>query len=275
LLLLVVLSALPGFALGADSWPDLSILLPVLGGMLLLGCSCSALNGVIERDRDALMERTRDRPLVTGVLSPAEVTAFGVITGLGSVALLWWGGGWPAAALGAGTEAFYLVVYTVWLKPRTHWNTVLGASVGAAAPLIADIAPDGRIGVGGWLLFALVFAWTPPHFGAISLYRKEEYGAAGFKMMANVLGDDPTRRRTLPWTFLTLAISLAPVPLGLVHPAYAAPAGLLGAWFLGAHIRQIRVATTEMDRAMFRVSVRYMGAIILAMLIAMPWAPAG
>jgi protoheme IX farnesyltransferase len=161
---------------------------------------------------------------------------------------------------------FYIFVYTIWLKPRSPWNAVIGGAAGAAAPLIADVAVNGHIGPAGLLLFAVVFFWQPPHVWAIALYRKADYEAAGIPMLPSVIGDQPTRRRMLWYTLGLIPISLAPVALGLLGPIYAAVALVMNGWFVWAAVRVLRERDEESARAMFRVSLLYLFALFLAML---------
>ena len=126
-----------------------------------------------------------------------EAVIFGCAISALGVTVLFMTGGWLPASIGVVTLAHYLLVYTIWLKPRTPQNIVIGGAAGAASPLIADAAIDGRLGLWGFVLFLIVFVWTPPHFWAIALYRKREYAAAGFPMLPNVGGDRATRRQML------------------------------------------------------------------------------
>jgi len=198
---------------------------------------------------------------------PTAVLTYGVVLTVLSTAMLYVIGGFLAAAVGLGTIVFYVGVYTLWLKPRTPQNIVIGGAAGATAPLIASAAMTGTITLGAWLLFAIVFLWTPPHFWAVALYRKKEYAKAGFPMMPLVVGDQPTRWRSLVYTIATLAVSLVPVWLGDLSPLYAAVAVGLGFWFLWSVIASIQRQTNEADRAVFRVSISYLTFLYLAMLI--------
>jgi protoheme IX farnesyltransferase len=172
-----------------------------------------------------------------------------------------------AAALGVATILFYVVVYTVWLKPRSTWNAVVGGAAGAAAPLIADAAVNGSVGPAGWLLFAIVFLWQPPHVWAIALFRKEDYEAAGIPMLPNVIGDEPTRWRMLYYTLALIPVTLAPVPLGLLGTGYLVVAMALGAWFVWHAVRVLRERNNASAQRMFQVSMIYLFALFAAMLV--------
>ena len=164
--------------------------------------------------------------------------------------------------LGAFT---YGVVYTVWLKPRSAWNAVIGGAAGAAAPLIADAAVNGSVGPAGLLLFGIVFFWQPPHVWAIALYRKSDYEAAGVPMLPSVIGDEATRWRMLWYTLGLVPVTLAPVALGLLGPVYLAVAVGMNAWFVWAALRVLRERTDAAARAMFHVSLAYLFSLFLAM----------
>jgi protoheme IX farnesyltransferase len=157
-------------------------------------------------------------------------------------------------------------VYTVWLKPRSTWNAVVGGAAGAAAPLIADAAVGGQVGAAGWLLFAIVFLWQPPHVWAIALFRKRDYAAAGIPMLPNVIGDQPTRWRMLYYTLALVPVTLAPVPLGLLGWPYLAAALVLDGWFVWHGVRVLRERTQGAARRLFHVSLVYLFALFVAML---------
>jgi protoheme IX farnesyltransferase len=265
LLPMVLFTGLPVLGMAAGGWPNLGLSLAILLGISLAAASANTLNAFIERDVDAQMERTRERPLPAGRLAPGSALAFGLALGLGSVLLLWAVGGVAAAGLGVGSILFYVFVYTIWLKPRSAWNAVIGGAAGAAAPLIADAAVNGSVGAPGLCLFAIVFFWQPPHVWAIALYRKREYEAAGIPMLPSVIGDQPTRRRMVAYTVGLVPVSLAPVALGLLGPIYAAVAVVMGAWFVWLSIRVLRERTDDAARHMFHVSLAYLFALFLAM----------
>jgi protoheme IX farnesyltransferase len=197
LLPMVLFTALPAMVMASGGWPPAEIILVTLLGTALAAASANTLNCYAERDRDALMARTRLRPIPAGRIAAGPALAFGVILGISATLLLWSATTPLAAAVALAGILFYVFVYTVWLKPRTPQSVVVGAAAGAVAPLIADAAMDGRIGWAGVLLFLIVFFWQPPHFWAIALYRKDDYARAGFPMLPLVIGDDATRRRML------------------------------------------------------------------------------
>jgi protoheme IX farnesyltransferase len=267
LLPMVLFTGLPVMGMAAGGWPPLGFVALTLLGIALAAASANALNAYVERDLDALMERTRERPLPAGRISPREALVFGLALGVGSTALLWALAGLPAAGVGVASILFYIFVYTIWLKPRSSWNAVIGGAAGAAAPLIADVAVNGHIGPAGLLLFALVFFWQPPHVWAIALYRKADYEAAGIPMLPSVIGDQPTRWRMLWYTIGLIPVSLAPVALGLLGPIYGSVALVMNGWFVWVAVRVLRERDDDSAQGMFRVSLLYLFALFLAMLV--------
>jgi len=264
---LVLFTAPPALFLDAGRWPGATPLIGVVLGAALVGGACGAFNAYIERERDARMARTRSRPLPTGRLAPQQALKFGVlVAGLG-LAILLGVGGWLSALIGALTLAHYVGIYTLWLKPRTPQNIVIGGAAGAAAPLIADVAVDGRLGVWGIALFAIIFLWTPPHFWAIALYRKSEYAAAGFPMMPCVVGDVATRRRMLAYAIALLPVTLLPWLGGALGLLYASVALLSGAGFIASIVRAMRADSRDQDRRVFFVSIQYLALLFGAMLV--------
>jgi protoheme IX farnesyltransferase len=267
LLPMVLLSGLPALLLAAGGWPGAERVLATLLGTAVAAGAANALNSYLERERDALMERTRTRPLPAGVLTPRSALGFGLALGVVSLAML---GIWTrAAAAGIALAGilFYVFVYTLWLKPRTPLAVILGGVSGAVAPLIADAAVDGRVGAAGLLLFAIVFAWQPPHFYAISLYRAHEFERAGFPMLAGRIGEAATRRRILYWGLAMIALTLAPAALGLLGTLYGLAALAIGAGFLRAALRLLRERTPEAARGVFRASLWQLMGLLLAMLV--------
>jgi heme o synthase len=265
LLPMVLFTGLPVFGMAAGGWPSLGFAALTLLGIALAASSANALNAWIERDKDALMERTRSRPLPAGRLAPTPALVFGLGLGVASAALLFAVAGVPAAGLGVASILFYVFVYTVWLKPRSAWNAVIGGAAGAAAPLIADAAVNGHVGTAGLLLFSIVFFWQPPHVWAIALYRKRDYEAAGIPMLPSVIGDDATRRRMLLYTLGLVPVTLAPVALGLLGSVYLAAALGMNAWFVASVVRLLRERTDEAARRTFHVSLAYLFSLFLAM----------
>lgn len=272
-MVLVLITGLPALVLGKDAWPTLSQAFWVLFGTGLAGGASSAFNAYIERDRDAFMARTRNRPLPASSVLPGAVLAYGWLMTIVSSVVLYMVGGWVPVAVSLATIAFYVFVYTMWLKPRTVQNIVIGGAAGGTAPLIASAAMDGTISAGAWILFAIIFLWTPPHFWGIALVRQKEYAAAGLPMMPHAVGDRGTRWRSLGYTLLLLPVTFLPVALGQLNALYAVAAVGLGLWFLLWVVRSLQRDDYAVDWKVFKVSVAYLSLLFLFMLVdlAIPW----
>ncbi len=267
LLPLVLLSGLPALVMAAGGWPSADVTALILLGTALAAGGANTLNSYLERERDALMERTRRRPLPAGVLRPANALWLGLALTLGGTGLLWRFAGPVAAGVALAGILFYVFIYTLWLKPRTPVGVVLGGVSGAVAPLIADAAVNGSIGAAGWTLFTIIFVWQPPHFWAISLYRRWEYRAAGFPILCDQIGEDATRRRIVHWIAALVPITLLPVALSLIGALYALAALALGGWFLRHAWRLAQSRDDASARRLFRVSLIHLMGIFLAMIL--------
>jgi protoheme IX farnesyltransferase len=266
-LTLVLFTAPPAMVMGHDGWPSAAVIFGIIIGAALIGAGCGALNASWERDRDRKMTRTENRPLPAGRLAVRDAVIFGLAISALGVAVLWATGGWLPAAIGVLTLVHYVLIYTIWLKPRTPQNIVIGGAAGAASPLIADAAIDGRLGIWGLVLFSIIFIWTPPHFWAIALYRKREYAAAGFPMLPNVLGNRATRRHMLAYAIALVPISLLPWFAGELSVVYAMTALIAGGAFIASIARAIRADSSRQDRRVFKISLLYLFAIFGEMLV--------
>jgi protoheme IX farnesyltransferase len=223
-----------------------------------------------DRDIDAVMRRTAGRPLPSGRMLPGEALGFGVVLAVGAVTVMGLAVNWAAAALLALTIAFYVFVYTIWLKRKTPQNIVIGGAAGALPPLVGWAAVSGDIGWGAVALFAIIFFWTPPHFWALSLYRAEEYAAAGIPMLPVVAGARETKRQMLLYTLVLWPVVLAPWFLGFAGPCYAIGAGALSLLFTAAALRVWREpsdADQRSARRMFAFSLLYLFLIFTFLLV--------
>lgn len=263
---LVLFTGLPALAMASGGWPELGTAAWVLGATALAGGACSVLNAYLERDIDARMARTARRPLPVAALAPGHALGYGLALTVVSTALLYAVGGWLAAAVGLGTVLFYVVVYTGMLKRRTPQNIVIGGAAGSTAPMIAEAALTGDITFASLILFLIIFLWTPPHFWAIAIFRKREYGAAGLPMMPNVVGDQHTRWQSLLYTLALVPVTLAPVLTHHLGWVYGLAALVLGLWFTAWNVRVLLVQRPDVDYRMFKASVVYLFLLFSAML---------
>ncbi|MBV9813353.1 MAG: protoheme IX farnesyltransferase [Acetobacteraceae bacterium] len=193
-----------------------------------------------DRDIDALMRRTAARPIPAGRIAPEEALGFGALLAAASVIVMGLATNLMAAALLALSIAFYVVVYTVWLKRRTPQNIVIGGAAGAFPPLIGWAAVTGHLATLPVLLFVIVFLWTPPHFWSLALFASGDYARAGVPMLPVVAGPRATRRQIVLYTVLLIAASMSPWALGLAGPIYGLCAVALGAAFLRHAWRVLR-----------------------------------
>ena len=231
--------------------------------------AAGAINMWYERDLDALMARTRNRPLPAGRVAPDDALGLGVLLSMFSVLLMAVSTNLVAAALLAAAILFYVFVYTIWLKRRTPQNIVIGGAAGAFPPMIGWAAATGDVSAVGIALFLLVFLWTPPHFWALALYRSEDYRRAGVPMLPVVAGPRETKRQMVIYTLLLLPVTLAPTLLGAVGWVYGAVALALSLGFIGHAIAVWRTADDETAfgaaRRMFRYSLIYLAAVFAAL----------
>ena len=225
-----------------------------------------AINMWYDRDIDAVMRRTAQRPLPAGRMQPGEALGFGIVLAVGSVVVMGLSVNWAAAALLALTIGFYVFVYTIWLKRRTPQNIVIGGAAGAFPPLIGWAAVTGQIGWGALALFAIIFFWTPPHFWALSLYSAGEYATAGVPMLPVVAGARETKKQMLLYTLVLWPVSLGPWFLGLAGPVYAGGVAALSLAFTGAALRVWHDETDRSARRMFAFSLLYLFLIFTLLL---------
>jgi len=233
---LVVYTGAVGVALAPGSLHPVLAAVAVLCIAVAAGAA-GAINMWYERDIDARMTRTMNRPLPAGRMDPGQALGFGVVLAVGAVTLMGLALNWAAAALLALSVAFYVFVYTIWLKRRTPQNIVIGGAAGAFPPVIGWAAATGDVAAPALALFAIIFAWTPPHFWSLALFRRDDYARAGIPMLPVVAGGRETRRQILLYTILLLPISLTPWLLGAAGGLYAAAALLLGGAFLLCALR--------------------------------------
>jgi protoheme IX farnesyltransferase len=262
---LVVLSGLAGLVAAPGDLHPLLAAVAIL--CIAVGAGAAgAINMWYDRDIDALMQRTRQRPIPAGRVDPDEAAGFGVVLAIGAVALMALAINWLAAGLLALTIAFYVVVYTMWLKRRTPQNIVIGGAAGACPPLIGWAAVTGDIGLAPVALFLLIFLWTPPHFWALALDRCGDYARAGVPMLPVVAGARATKKQMLIYTVLLFPLALAPWALGLTGALYALTAAVLGALFVLAAARVWFDSAERAARQMFAFSIAYL-FLLLTMII--------
>lgn len=245
---------------------------PVLAAVAVLSIALAsgaagAINMWYDRDIDALMERTRSRPIPQGIIPPSEAAAFGVIITIAAVCLMGLAVNLLAAGLLALASVTYIFVYTMWLKRRTPQNIVIGGASGAFPPMIGWAAATGEVTLTSVVLFLIIFFWTPPHFWALSLFRNGDYARAGVPMMSVVAGPKSTKRQMFVYTLLLLPLAVAPYFLHAAGPIYLAGATILGLLFVACAVSVLRDETDRSAKRMFGFSILYLFLLFALLMI--------
>lgn len=234
---------------------------------IALGAGASGvLNQWYDRDIDKVMDRTKDRPIPLGKILPSEAFSFGIISSILSIIILGLAVNWLAASLLAFTIFFYAVVYTIWLKRNTVQNIVIGGAAGAFPPVIGQVCATGNIALESVILFMIIFLWTPPHFWALAIIRKEDYASAKIPMLPIVSGDRVTRKNILIYTFLLVPFSYMPWVLNYAGTFYLIIISLFGLEFLRKAILLYRKKEGS-EKSLFLYSILYLSLIFAGICI--------
>lgn len=225
------------------------------------------LNMWYEREIDALMERTKNRALPQGRICPEDALGFGVVLSVGSVLLMGVAVNWIAAAYLSLTIGFYVFIYTIWLKPRSPQNIVIGGASGAFPPLIGWACVMGETPLEAWLLFAIIFFWTPPHFWALALHRHDDYKVAAIPMLPVVCGAQATKRQILLYSVVLIVTSLVPWWIDMVSWGYGLVATLLGLIFLFLAARLYHTGSSKSAMRLFGFSIVYLFLLFLMLTV--------
>jgi heme o synthase len=262
---LLLITTVPSMVLAAGRWPGLGpVIATLIGGSLSAG-GANALNNYVDRDIDQIMKRTRSRPLARDEVPPSHALLFGIVLGVAGFAWLWATTNLLAAAIATAALLFYVFVYTLRLKRTTTQNIVIGGAAGAAPALVGWAAVTGSLALPAWVLFLIVFYWTPPHFWALAIRYRDDYEKAGVPMLPVVAGVEATTRKMLLYTGLMVAISLLLVPVAGMRWIYLVAAVVLGAWFLWDTWRVYRRPQDAMR--LFTTSTVYLAALFGAVML--------
>jgi heme o synthase len=242
------------------------VALTCLGGALSAG-GAGAINHWFDRDLDAVMVRTANRPVPAGRVAPRNALIFGILLGVSAFVLLAETVNLLAAVLSLSGLLGYVFVYTIWLKRRTPQNIVIGGAAGAVPPLVAWAAVTGDLSGSALYLFAIVFYWTPPHFWALSLLMKDEYAKAGVPMMPVVRGEEETRFQIVLYTFLLVAVTILPFAGGLFGAVYFISAIVLGAGFIALAVKLFRTRERRPALRLYLSSLAYLALLFAAMVV--------
>jgi protoheme IX farnesyltransferase len=264
---LVLATTAVGFVAGCAGPIDFALMFHTIVGTALAAAGANALNQLMERDFDALMHRTANRPIPSGRIAPVEALCFGLLTSAASIFYLALLATPLAAAVAAATLASYLLLYTP-LKRRTPWCTAVGAIPGALPPVIGWAAARGSIGLGALLLFAIVFVWQIPHFWAIAWIYRDDYRRASFPMLAVIDSDGRRTGRQVIWLCsLLLAVSTLPWWLGVSGAWYFGGAILLGLLFLASGVKFATAISNATARRLMLVSIAYLPLLLGLMIM--------
>jgi heme o synthase len=269
----LLVTTVPTMFLAAKGLPPAWLVLATLFGGILAAGSANTLNCYLDRDIDQVMHRTRNRPLATGAVSPREALVFGLVLGVASV--LWLGlvVNWLSAWLALGAIAFYVLVYTMVLKRRTPQNIVWGGAAGCMQVLIGWAAVTGSLGWAPFVLFLVIFLWTPPHYWPLSMRFEDDYAAAGVPMLPVVASDVAVARRVVAYSWGMVAASLLLVPVAPTGPVYAASAVVLGVVFLVEAHRLLARARAGVvgprlnPMRLFHFSITYVSLLFVAVAV--------
>lgn len=263
---LLLLTTLAPMFITDRGWPSIGLIgWVILGGYLMAG-GANAVNMWFDRDIDQNMARTKTRPIASGRISPAAGLVFGLGLGAVAFAIFWNFVNALSAWLAAAGFAFYVLVYTLWLKRSTPQNIVIGGAAGAFPPLVGWAAMTNSIDLAAIYLFAIIFYWTPPHFWALALVKQQDYAKVGIPMMPLVKGDHRTKLQMLGYTIMLVPLTLLPVFSGQQGLFYAVAATVLGSRLLWYCVRLLReTGVTPTAWRMYRYSLLYLALLFLAM----------
>jgi protoheme IX farnesyltransferase len=264
---LLLVTTVPAMVLADGGLPALDLIAAVLVGGGLAAGGANTINCWIERDRDQIMRRTRHRPLPSGEVPATNALIFGLVLEVVAFGLLWPTAGLLAATLTVSATLFYVFVYTIWLKPRSPQNIVIGGAAGAVPVLVGWAAVTGEVAAPAWVLFAIVFFWTPPHFWALAMRYHDDYAAAGIPMLPVVRGRAVATRQILGYSAVVVVVTLVLIPVASTGPLYAAAACLLGATLLFGADRLRRDPSPERAIRLFGLSNLYLALLFAAVAV--------
>lgn len=265
--MLITFCAVIGMFLSTPGWVPLSVLVNATLGITLVAGAAAAVNCLVEQHIDARMARTAWRPLPSGTLTPQQTLVFsGILGGIGTFLLYAFVN--PLTTwLTLATFVGYAIIYTVILKPRTPQNIVIGGASGAMPPVLGWAAVTGQAPIEAWVLFLIIFVWTPPHFWALALYRTDDYARSGLPMLPVTHGGPFTRLHILLYTLLLVATTILPTLIGMSGLVYLAAALALGGYFLWLSWLLYREYSEPLARRTFRYSINYLALLFAALLV--------
>ncbi len=264
---LLLITTVPTMVLAEGAWPSWSLIVVTLIGGSLAAGGANAINMYIDRDIDALMERTKNRPLVTGLISPRNAMVFALSLEVAAFALLWVGANLLSAVLAVSATAFYVFVYSLWLKRTSKQNIVIGGAAGAVPVLVGWAAVTNSLSWSAALLFLLIFLWTPPHFWALAIRHADDYRAAGVPMLPSVVSTADVVASMTRYCVAILITSMALVPVADLGWIYGVTAAVLGLGFLIGTIALGRRPSAGASMRLFSFSITYVSLVFVALTV--------
>jgi protoheme IX farnesyltransferase len=268
---LLLVTTIPTMVLAERGWPSITLMVATVCGGALAAGGANAINMVIDRDIDALMERTRHRPLVTGALTPRRALIFAFLLEIAAAAVLVWWANVLAAVLALSATAFYVVIYSLWLKRSSKQNIVIGGAAGAVPALVGWAAVTNSLAWAPVVLFAVIFLWTPPHFWALAIRHQDDYRAAGVPMLPVVTPIRETIASMVRYCVVLVAVSLTLVPVADLGLIYGITALLFGVAFVIGTVRLGSDPSEAKSMRLFSFSITYVtvlfGAVMADVLI--------
>jgi protoheme IX farnesyltransferase len=259
---LLLITTVPAMVLAADGWPGTWLVLATLIGGTLSAGGANTLNNYIDRDIDEQMKRTSRRPLPRHRVKPTNALRFGVVLGVAGFLFLWVTSNLLAASLSTAALLFYVFVYSLTLKRTTPQNIVIGGAAGAAPVLVGWAAVTGSLALSAWILFAIVFYWTPPHFWALALRYRDDYAAVEVPMLPVIAGPKKTAQQIILYSALLVFVTFWLVPVAELGWIYTGSAAVLGAWMMFDSVRLLAKPETAMN--LFRTSTIYLSLLFAA-----------
>lgn len=262
---LLLITTIPTMFVAARHVPSLRLIVTTIVGGALAAGGANALNMVYDRDIDALMERTKNRPLVTGAITPQAATIFAATLEVGAFALLWSFVNPISAVLAVSATAFYLGVYTMWLKRSSPQNIVIGGAAGAVPVLVGWSAVTGHLGLAPFVMFGIIFLWTPPHFWALAVRYRDDYSNARVPMLPSIADLRTVTRRITGYVVAVWVVSLLLAPVAHLNIGYAAVAFVAGGVFFVYAVALMRNPSPRRAMKLFGFSITYLTALFVAM----------
>jgi protoheme IX farnesyltransferase len=265
IIVLLLITTVPAMVVAQRGWPSTWLVIATLIGGSLSAAGANAINCWYDRDIDAVMRRTRSRPLASGAIEPSHGLIFGVSLGVIAFGFLLATTTLAAAVLALSALLFYVFIYTVWLKRRTPQNIVIGGAAGAFPPMVGWAAVTGDVSLAPWVMFAIIFFWTPAHFWALSLRLEGDYAEAGVPMLPVTAGPEYTRFQVLRYSVMLVVVSLLLGPVAELSYIYYATALVTGGFFIALAYQLVRKPEVTPPLRLYKYSLLYLALVFISM----------